>query len=226
MSITQQFDEVLKEVITPQLKSLGFKKSGNNFYRDLGDIGQCFNVQQSRWNTADAKTFCFNIGLIHKEIYKDLSNCDFPKFPKEYDCQVSGRLGLLKFEKDEWYELSSQTDLETLKATITYDLITYVNPFFLKYAVWEHWYTLIQEDVYKIYGPFFRFLLLLKLGKKEEAQIYWNNYYNECLIPECSKSSCVYPNGIVHVVFEKAKMNWERIELIKVYAAQYGIDLK
>lgn len=225
MSINQQFDEVLKEVITPQLKSLGFKKSGNNFYRDLGDIGQCFNVQQSRWNTADAKTFCFNLGLIHKEIYKDLGYVDFPQFPKEYDCPVRCRSGLLKFGKDDWYELSSQTDFETLKATIAYDFVTYIKPFFLQYAVLDHWYTLIQEAKEELYIPFFRFLLLLKLEKREEAQIYWNNYYKECLIPKGSKSSSVYPDGIVHAVFEKSKVNVERVEKVKAYPAQYGIDL-
>lgn len=99
MDLNQILKKLVSETLTPILKPLGFKKSGNNYYREVGDIIQCLNLQQSIWNSAESKEFTLNLGLIHKKIFKETSTRDLPKFPKEYESQVRRRVSSLKLIK-------------------------------------------------------------------------------------------------------------------------------
>ena len=137
--LSLEFKTLVKEVVFPIFQEYGFKKNGNNFYRDINGIGQAINVQQSHWNTKDDKSFVFNFDLIDKEIYAEIHKKNLPKFPKEYDCEIRLRLGNLMNKGDYWYNLSPQIDFLNIKEIIHQDLKTFAIPFIEKYSDPKKW---------------------------------------------------------------------------------------
>lgn len=146
MDLNLSLKNLINDTTAPLLKSMGFKKSGNNFYREIGDIGQCVNVQQSRWNSLESKEFTINIGLLHKEIFKTHLNKEIPKFPREYDCLVCTRLSHLKNRGDHWYELNTNTALEAIAKEINNDVISYLIPFLIQYDQFNNWIDLVTNS--------------------------------------------------------------------------------
>ncbi len=134
-----EFETIVKEVITPIFRKFGFRKSGNNFYREINSIGQVFNVQQSQWNTKDNKSFTFNLGLINTTTYFKIYKRETPKFPKEYDCEISIRLGQLMKTNDKWYNLNKDTNFAMLKEQINTDLEKYAMQFFEEFSDINKW---------------------------------------------------------------------------------------
>ena len=52
-NLQSEFDEILKNLVFPFFKELGFKKNGNGFNKKIGEITQVVNIQKSRWNNKD-----------------------------------------------------------------------------------------------------------------------------------------------------------------------------
>lgn len=219
------FDNLIKETVTPQLKSLNFKKKGNNFCREIGSIIQCFNIQQSRWNHAESKHFIFNIGLIHKNTYQRIKPHNIPSFPKEYDCLIQTRSNQLTHGHDFWYEITPNSSLELMKNDITNDFIDTIRPFLLKYQTLANWSDFILNDDKFLMSPFVKVHLFSELGLKKEASVFWKNFYNESKIPQRSKSTTRYPNGNEIVKFSAPKVNYDLIKKIEVLASELNIEL-
>lgn len=85
----ETLNNAIKSIIAPQLKSLGFKKSGRNFYRMKGDFIQVINFQGS-WTGG---IFFVNLGVLIYSIPK-LWGDDFILLdkPLEGDCHFQARL--------------------------------------------------------------------------------------------------------------------------------------
>ena len=225
-NLKSEFDSIITEVIAPVFKANGFKKNGNNFYRDLGEIGQAFNVQQSQWNSKDDKTFAFNLGLLDKEIQKKVYQREIPKFPKEYDCEIRLRHGQLMNKGDVWYDLKKRTDLEKLKAQIGNDLEKYVLPFFDKYQEPKKWIEFFDWKFEPLTGPIGKFLIIEKYGVRTKAEKYWNDLYNEALVPKSQVTEIRTKNG--QVIREESEPtvdhNW--VKRIEEFAEKKNVELK
>ena len=221
-----EFDSIVKEIIAPIFKELGFRKNANNFYRDLNSIGQVFNVQQSQWNSKDDKTFVFNLGLIDKEINKEVYEREFPKFPKEYDCDIRLRLGLLMNKGDRWYDLNKRIDLEKLKIQVKTEIEKYALPFYEKYKDPKNWIEFFDWKYEPLTGPIAKYLILEKYGEKKIADKFWNEHYNEALIPKSQVSEIHTKNG--HVIRDESAptVNKKWIETIEEFAKKKNIELK
>ena len=76
---TQAFDIVLK----PN----GFKRIGGNWFRTLNELIHVVNIQRSPWGNE----FYVNIGVRFSQII-GLIEAKNPLQPKEYECQVRGRM--------------------------------------------------------------------------------------------------------------------------------------
>ncbi|MGN5954144.1 DUF4304 domain-containing protein [Sphingobacterium lactis] len=169
MDLNLTLKNLINDTIAPLLKSMGFKKNGNNFYREIGEIGQCVNVQQSRWNSVESKEFTINVGLLHKGILKTHLNKEIPKFPKEYDCLVSTRLSHLKIKGDHWYELNTNTAFKAIANEINNDVISYLIPFLIQYDQFNNWIDLVTNSNNIIVSDITKFYILTELGQLNDA---------------------------------------------------------
>lgn len=221
-----EFDSIIKEVIAPIFKANGFKKNGNNFYRDLGEVGQAFNVQQSQWNSKDDKTFVFNLGLLDKEIQKEIYQRELPKFPKEYDCEIRLRQGQLMNKGDVWYYLNKRTDLEKLKAQIVNDLEKFVLPFFDKYQDPKKWIEFFNWKYESLMGPIGKFLIIEKYGERNRAEKFWNDLYNEALVPKSQVSEIRTKDGQVFRDESEPTVNHEWVKRIEDFAEKKKVKLE
>ncbi|MBR9920984.1 MAG: DUF4304 domain-containing protein [Bacteroidetes bacterium] len=221
-----EFDSIIKEVIAPIFKANGFKKNGNNFYRDLGEVGQAFNVQQSQWNSKDDKTFVFNLGLLDKEIQNIVYQRELPKFPKEYDCEIRLRHGQLLNKGDIWYDLNKRTDLEKLKIQIIKDVENYVLPFLDKYQDPNKWIEFFDWKFEPITGPIEKFLIIEKYGERARAEKFWNDLYNEALFPKPQVSEIRTKDGQVIRDESEPTVNREWIKRLEDFAEKKEVKLE
>lgn len=226
MDLNSTLKKLINETIAPLLKGLGFKKSGNNFYREVGEVGQCVNLQLSRWNSAESKEFTINIGLLHKGIFNTFLNKEFPKFPKEYDGLISMRLSYLKVERDVWYELNLSQDFESIVNQINDDLLDYLIPFLTKYEQFEKWIDFTTSKNAIIIGDMPKFYILIELGKLNEAKNLLKELYKESMKPKISTSTINYADGSSVTTESEPYVNWNYVNYIKELAENHRIELE
>lgn len=222
----KEFESIIKEVIAPTFKDLGFRKSGNNFFRDLGAVGQVFNVQQSQFNFKDDKTFVFNIGLIDKEINCLIYDRELPKFPKEYDCDIRLRLGHIMIRGDSWYNLNKKTNLAKLKQQITEDINDYAIPFFEKNKNPEKWIDFFSGADEPLTTPKGKYLIIEKYGNKAMADNFWNTLYNDALVPKPEVHEIHTKSGMVIRDESEPKVNKNWVQRIEAFANEKDIVLE
>jgi hypothetical protein len=83
------FLNVLAQAVTSPLKTAGFRKSGTNYYRRLGETAQVINIQVGRGSTWTEKEFYVNAGVAFDAICK-LAGLPVLDRPKEYECDDRG----------------------------------------------------------------------------------------------------------------------------------------
>jgi hypothetical protein len=116
--IQTNLKSIIKNSIHSQLKPIGFKKKGNNFYRRFQNFGQVINIQSDRYNTKEEGQFRINTGIFSDSYwlkfynYKNVKNV--PDFPKEYVCILRQTFGEITNRGDFWYELNRHEDSQSL----------------------------------------------------------------------------------------------------------------
>ena len=109
--ISKRIDAIIREGLAPLLKKEGFKKKARNFYREYEDRIEVINVQASKWNEGAEGQFTVNVGVYYPEIAEVTDAIPVKGMPKEYDCTIRERIGLLTPEKkDEWWKIDSSTN--------------------------------------------------------------------------------------------------------------------
>ncbi|HEX9825739.1 MAG TPA: DUF4304 domain-containing protein [Flavobacteriaceae bacterium] len=219
--LNKEFNSIIRDIISPIFKDLGFKKKGNNFYRDFGDTGQAFNIQQSRWNSKDHKTFVFNVGLLEKIIYQEINNLHPPTFPQEVDCNIRLRLSKLTDKTDGWYDLKISTDLNKLKSQIEQDLNSYVVPFFENYKDPNKWMEMLKWNREPFIESLDKFLLIEKYGKRKTAENFLNQVYFESIT---AKPKTNIPSKKFKQYLDKVNQEW--IKKIETLAKKKKVKLK
>lgn len=130
----KQFDYLVSKVIWPHFKSLGYKKTGNNFryYNKDGEFGKIVNFQKSSFYNKDHIHFTVNIGLYLAEFeYYHTGKKSAEKF-KESICAVRQRIGELINGYDTWYDLGSETNFVKLQERLEQDFLKKVLPYLNK----------------------------------------------------------------------------------------------
>jgi len=103
-SLTLRLRRILTSYIEPPLKSLGFRRRGANYFRQLSEIWWLVSVQRSRWNTKEELSFTLNIGIYVPQATAGLYG-NQPKHPGIADCILHLRLGYLQHPVDCWWTL-------------------------------------------------------------------------------------------------------------------------
>jgi hypothetical protein len=129
----QNFDVIIKDCFQTILKPLGFKKKGNNFYRQLQDLGQIINVQKSSFYSKDHISFTINTGLFIPEYWLTFytyHDGTIPDYPTEPICAIRQRIGKLKYNIDKWFDIDLSTDIAELKRETTDNVLNFIVPYF------------------------------------------------------------------------------------------------
>lgn len=99
MSEGLQFQNQLKVVLTPALKSEGFRQSGTTYRRTIGDVVHVIQVQSSR--DGGQCCVCLGIHLTFLPTVGSNAPCD-PKSIKEPECEFRSRLKP-EGQSDHWW---------------------------------------------------------------------------------------------------------------------------
>jgi len=92
------------------LKNEAFKKKARYFYREHENRIELINIQASKWSEGNEGQFTVNVGVYYPEIAKVTDALPVNGLPKEYDCTISERIGLLSQEnKDTWWKINSSS---------------------------------------------------------------------------------------------------------------------
>ncbi len=176
-NLQKELDQIIKNAITPLLKTKGFIKQGRNFYKDLGEIGWCFNIQSSLYSHQENVDFTFNVGIFVPSAYEIYFNEKMPKFPKEYHCIVRKRISELKdVSNEEWYSYNENAVNEKLFKQLKSDMEGYILPFFIINNIEELINFMLE---FNRWGPQEKAMLIIILqqnGFQEKAQTLFNEH--------------------------------------------------
>lgn len=223
-----EFDEILKNLVFPFFKELGFKKNGNAFNKKTSELTQVLNIQKSKWNHQDNVSFTLNIGFFVAEIYNtEHWNKEIPKFIREYDCQIRFRLGQVVRGNDYWYELNNTTKKENLEIEIYNHLQDYLKPIIEKNIDLNSLKELILNDekIGLTTAEIYKIKIFLKVGEIEKAVELLNKAYLSALNPKDYVAKTVYPDGAEEIKISKSKINIEYIERLKKIGEENNITL-
>jgi len=172
----QNFDTIIKDCFQAILKPLGFKKKGNNFYRQLQDLGQIINVQKSSFYSKDHISFTINTGLFIPEYWLTFytyHNGIIPDYPTESICAIRQRIGRLKYNIDKWFDIDTSTDLAALKTETIDNILNYIVPYFEKAKTKADVIQLLQDENTPL-DKFGRLIILGEYNQIEKAQAEYN----------------------------------------------------
>ena len=125
------FDELVKSLLWPSFKALGYKKSGNNFrYYNSDGWGKIVQFQKSQFNSATELIFTVNIGfyLLDYEYY--LCGQQLGEKFHEPACVVRKRISkLIGRATDEWFEITASSDKDQLFSRLSDEFAQFVHPY-------------------------------------------------------------------------------------------------
>ncbi|MFP5042910.1 DUF4304 domain-containing protein [Parasediminibacterium sp. JCM 36343] len=169
----QNFDIIIKDCFQPILKPLGFKKKGNNFYRQLPDLGQIVNVQKSSYFSKEHISFTINTGLFIPEYWLTFytyHNGEIPTYPTEPDCAIRQRIGKLKYNIDKWFDIEPTSNINDLKTEATDNVLNYIAPYFERNKSKEDVLKLLQDTTVNL-DNFVRIIIFGEYKEIAKAQV-------------------------------------------------------
>lgn len=129
MNFLEVRKSIIRDEISPSLKTLGFRKKGNNFTFDSGPFIKVFSVENSSWNSSDFVSFSLTTGILFPRIYK-LRNREknLQNLLSARSCHFIVNTHQICNEL-ELYELSESTDIELFTKRIQSAMKDVVNYF-------------------------------------------------------------------------------------------------
>ncbi len=114
MTAREQYDEMIRSRLGPQLKKESFKRVRNHFARWGGGGWQIIDFQASQWGSRDAVSFTINLACALDGLAKR-SEWDEKKSPSEAAAHLRERIGVLLDDgRDRWWDFDAATDPEAL----------------------------------------------------------------------------------------------------------------
>ena len=226
-NLQSEFDEILKNLVFPFFKELGFKKNGNGFNNKTKELIQVVNIQKSKWNNQNELQFTFNIGFFNAEIYSEFHKNEIPKFIREYDCQIRFRLGQVVKGNDQWYELNKKIEKVNLEIEIYNHLKNNLKPILEKNTDLNSIKELIlnNKNVELTTSSIHKIKIFLKVGETEKAKELLKIEYLKSLNPEDYVMKIINPNGTEITKTTKSEINTEYIEILKNIAKMNNFAL-
>jgi hypothetical protein len=228
-NLKTEFDETLKEVIIPFFKEFGFKRKSQNFYRQINDIGQCFNVQRSQWSPVnDSITFTFNLGFFSQEIFKIVTEkSEMIEFAKTTDCFIQSRLGIYSHGRDHWYTLARNIKKDDIKTQIEKDLTNHLKPLFEKYTSLDSLKELVAKDekrVGPVFAPYYLIVFYMTTGQTRKGIQTIKEHYLKAHKPMTVPDRVNHPDGRKETK-TRTSINQFYIDVIERLAKLYDVTL-
>ena len=229
MDCVVEFNRLVKDLITPQLKEIGFKRKGLNFARNSNDIIQTFGIQKERFNSSDHLSFKLNIGLLSEEIFREILKKEMPPFPLE----VFSTIRLFpdsvspKCKNKHTFSVYDEATSNEIFARVQNEIEHYYIPFFEKYNSTNTWAELLDLNLKGLFivPAIQRFLVYLKIGRPIQAAEALRNTYSFSLL-EHSKTLKYYEGRLKGKRLHNAtSISRESIEQIERFAEKYHISL-
>ena len=167
--VEEKFDYLVSKTVWPHFKSLGYKKSGNNFrfYNEKDGLGKIVNFQKSIFYDKQHIHFTINIGIYSLEIDKYRSSPQLGAKFLEYNCPIRIRVGALLGERDIWFDLNNDIDETKLYSKIEDTFIKNILPYLSKFDS--------QKDVFNA------LLSKMWLHSYEIKALFYNGYEKRAL---------------------------------------------
>lgn len=184
MKPTQKRDIVIREVVKPLMKEAGFRKSGNEWWKELEDSYLFVYLKNSRFNgMLTGASFSFQISLSGKEeikdkisnqwIYNQLSSISQSVF-LPYCGYLSPNMDALGYRIDGYrYFLPTDVPLEEICEQIRRDFAEFLLPELSRLQRKEDWIALCEE----------------KKSCFETLELRLLRYYSMAHTMSCSKSN-------------------------------------
>ena len=132
MTLAQLFAQLLRSVVKPTLREVGFTQAGQTFFRRLPEVTHVINFQKNRHNTATDLTFTVNLGAKSCRLGTLLGpeDCSTKRQPDIWSCHWQTRLGHLlpRIQADYWWEFIDEERGAEELANITDALMAYGVP--------------------------------------------------------------------------------------------------
>jgi hypothetical protein len=230
-NLTEEFKAIVKDVISPLLKQIGFKKKNLNFNCGLPDLIQSLNVQKSQYNHSERIRFTINLGFYNSFIFKtSRDRVDEPQFVTSDNCFVWGRTGMLIYNTDYWYELDNSKEYREISQQIESDLKNHVIPLFIKMKTLNALLDFIRIDyknrpVHLIANIDEVLILELEFGDFFKGETILKRLYNEAIVPKSTKHTTVYPDGREETTWSEPSVNDFYINKLMRIARKYKIEV-
>ena len=197
-----KFDQIIKRGFHEVLKPEGFKKRGNNFYRQLSDLGQIINIQKSQFYSKDQIHFTINTGIFVPEHWRGLSynaGKELPTFPTEPECLIRKRIGSLRDQHDTWYDVDERTNEEKLIVEMRENVERYILPYFNSIKSRQDFLSVIKKEKL-IFHPLGGLIVYGELNMIDEAKAEYQR------------------------MLDDKKWNPSFLQTIKEYGQKYGVS--
>ena len=179
--------DIIENAVYAHLKPLGFRKHGRTLHRFVsGDISQVIHFQLAAFPDAPSGCVCVNLGIRIPECAQRLSpsETELKKYYPEYTCTIRSRLGYAKCKRDNWYDLSKNTDM--IIQQMLEEIDQYVLPAFEALSSREA--ILANRRSYPLFDVIGSNLILLDecmiyrhLGDIEKAKACFDAYYQKAV---------------------------------------------
>ena len=179
-----KFEGIVKTCFHEKLKPVGFLKKGNNFYRDLGEIGHIVNIQKSMYGSRDRLSFTANIGIFTPAYWK--AQFDFthsgepPKYPIEPVSTLRRRIGEFMEGNDKWYDLSQETDDRPIQEELSQTMDVKVLPFLNQMNSVSRLIDYLEGDSSRWDLAYARFVLYGELGMQDKLLALYPLLIHKC----------------------------------------------
>lgn len=185
-SITEtKFDKVVKDSFHAKLKPLGYKKKGNNFYKQENGVGHIINLQKSIYNYKNHIHFTINTAVFLPEYwlaFRSYSNKSVPDYPTEPECILRRRIGDLRNEGDIWYDMTTDTGEEEMIQEMNKNLNQYILPHFQKVLSKDMIVEVLNSRATRV-EPLEKLIVFGELGHKEKAKREYVNIVTDTKNP-------------------------------------------
>jgi hypothetical protein len=129
MNAKEKQNLIIKNIVKPMLKEKGYKNKGNNYSKEESEFFKIITLQNFSWNSKDDVEFCFNFGILIKNIInEDLVNVGVQH------CQIQVRESAFlpqtrdtgKYRERRQYNIKSETDENEFGKLIEEDFELYI----------------------------------------------------------------------------------------------------
>ena len=133
-SIQNIFKQLLKDKIAPNIRNIGFKGSGQNYYFPSESHWEMLSFQKSMFSDSTELSFTLNLYVVEKDEWENArkSNSLFPLKPTATTYWGIGwhkRIGhLMPAKKDYWWKVNNNTNLDKLAHEVMEVIENYALP--------------------------------------------------------------------------------------------------